>query len=110
MTTAEVLSIAYDDTNNDLSENEVLNYVREFKVASQTRSSSTITNVNIVDKYYTGNNTKARAGETLSIPFYKVKIPEKWNRGMRYCFWRQKISGSYCLYRKIRYQITFRHW
>ncbi|MFR5757707.1 MAG: hypothetical protein ACLUE2_04355 [Bacteroides cellulosilyticus] len=58
MTTAEVLSIAYDDTNNDLSENEVLNYVREFKVASQTRSSSTITNVNIVDKYYTGNNTK----------------------------------------------------
>ena len=65
MTTAEVLSIAYDDTNNDLSENEVLNYVREFKVASQTRSSSTITNVNIVDKYYTGNNTKARAGETF---------------------------------------------
>ena len=40
MTTAEVLSIAYGDTNNDLSENEVLNYVREFKVASQTRSLS----------------------------------------------------------------------
>lgn len=81
MTTAEVLSIAYDDTNNDLSENEVLNYVREFKVASQTRSSSTITNVNIVDKYYTGNNTKARAGETLSIPFYKVKFQKNGTEG-----------------------------
>ena len=81
MTTAEVLSIAYGDTNNDLSENEVLNYVREFKVASQTRSLSTITNIEITDKYYTGNNTKTRASETLSIPFYKVKFQKNGTEG-----------------------------
>lgn len=83
MTQAEAISIAFDDTNNELSEDEATAHVKNFNLNlnNQTRSSSTITNIKISNKYYIGNNANTRNGGRLSIPFYEVKFLHNGTEG-----------------------------
>ena len=76
MTQAEFISIAFDDTNNELSEDEISAYVKDFNpnAHAQTRNSSAITNIKISNKYYVSNNANTRADGNLSVPFYEVKF------------------------------------
>lgn len=84
MTQAEAISIAFDDISNELSEEEIRAYVRNFSpnTNSLTRSSSSITDIEISNKYYVGNNTNTRNSGSLTIPFYEVKFHHNGTIGL----------------------------
>ncbi len=92
LTREEAISIAFDDTDNELSEKEVIACVEEFQIKTQTRNFCHPTNIAITNKYYANNETQTR-GLAYSAPFYKVKFKKGNTNGMAVVSGDRRSSG-----------------
>lgn len=81
LTQEEVLSIAFDDNDLELSEQEALEYAECFNIEPETRGTSAPKGFKILGKEYIHDNAQTRSGQALSIPFYEIGFQRNADEG-----------------------------